>query len=179
MDQQSNFFLKSTAITIILIVLDQLSKYLIRSQGGFYICNKGVAFGLQLPNYLAYLLIALFLLMGAGLIQKSKSKVQNYNSQPKADPPLAEKFKIFPNFFSFDLFRVSSCKLRVANIFWILLILSGGISNIIDRIHFGCVIDFIDLGFWPVFNLADIFITIGAIILIYNNVSKKHQSFEL
>ncbi|EKE21105.1 MAG: hypothetical protein ACD_7C00351G0001, partial [uncultured bacterium] len=35
-----------------------------------------------------------------------------------------------------------------------------------DRYNYGCVIDFIDLKFFPVFNLADIFITIGAIIII-------------
>ena len=47
-----------------------------------------------------------------------------------------------------------------------LLLLSGGISNLIDRFAFGCVTDFIDLHLWPIFNLADIFIFLGAIILL-------------
>lgn len=47
-----------------------------------------------------------------------------------------------------------------------IFILSGALSNFIDRIYFGCIIDFIDLKFWPVFNLADIFITVGVIMLI-------------
>ncbi len=62
----------------------------------------------------------------------------------------------------------------VHNTLYIILILAGAISNIIDRIFFGCVIDFIDLKFWPVFNLADIYITIGAIMIIINKA--KHTA---
>lgn len=42
----------------------------------------------------------------------------------------------------------------------------GTIGNVIDRILYGYVVDFIELPFWPVFNFADIFITAGIIILI-------------
>jgi len=45
------------------------------------------------------------------------------------------------------------------------LILGGAIGNLFDRISFGYVIDFIDFRFWPVFNVADSAITIGAIII--------------
>lgn len=46
------------------------------------------------------------------------------------------------------------------------LIIGGAVGNIIDRIALGAVVDFIDLGFWPmrswpVFNLADLAIVIG------------------
>jgi len=47
-----------------------------------------------------------------------------------------------------------------------LLLLSGTIGNLIDRIFLGYVRDFIDLGFWPSFNLADSYSTIGAILLV-------------
>lgn len=50
--------------------------------------------------------------------------------------------------------------------YFIIIILAGSITNIIDRFRFGCVIDFIDLKFWPVFNLADIFIVSSAIFLL-------------
>ena len=47
-----------------------------------------------------------------------------------------------------------------------LLILGGGIGNIIDRIHLGYVVDMFDLLLfsYPVFNLADCFVVVGAIL---------------
>lgn len=48
------------------------------------------------------------------------------------------------------------------------LILGGAIGNLIDRIMYGYVIDFIDFRVWPVFNIADSAITIGAVIIAVN-----------
>jgi len=45
------------------------------------------------------------------------------------------------------------------------LILAGAIGNLIDRLFFGYVIDFLDFRIWPVFNVADSAITAGAILL--------------
>ena len=47
------------------------------------------------------------------------------------------------------------------------LLLGGALGNLIDRLSFGWVVDFIDLGFWPVFNLADSAIVLGIILLLY------------
>ena len=53
------------------------------------------------------------------------------------------------------------------------LISAGAIANAIDRVYFGGVIDFIDFFVynfhWPAFNFADIFITVGVFILLYEN----------
>lgn len=47
-----------------------------------------------------------------------------------------------------------------------LCFISGGtLGNLIDRVRLGYVVDFIDFRVWPVFNVADSFITIGAIML--------------
>jgi len=45
------------------------------------------------------------------------------------------------------------------------LILGGAIGNLIDRIFLGHVVDFIDFRIWPVFNIADSAITVGAVII--------------
>ena len=55
-----------------------------------------------------------------------------------------------------------------------LIIVGGGLGNLFDRIFYKAVPDFIDIhynGFhWFIFNIADIFITIGIICLIYDEV---------
>jgi signal peptidase II len=53
-------------------------------------------------------------------------------------------------------------------LFVLIMILSGGISNLIDRIFRGYVIDYIDINLFnfPNFNIADISITLGTITLI-------------
>ena len=45
------------------------------------------------------------------------------------------------------------------------LFIGGAIGNLFDRIAYGAVIDFIDLRVWPVFNIADSAITVGAVLL--------------
>lgn len=50
------------------------------------------------------------------------------------------------------------------------MILGGAIGNLIDRVYAGAVIDFIEIGFlghyWPVFNVADMGVSIGAVLLL-------------
>jgi len=53
-----------------------------------------------------------------------------------------------------------------AFIFFVMLF-SGIIGNLIDRVFRGFVVDFIDLKIWPVFNFADAFITVGVIGLVF------------
>ena len=45
------------------------------------------------------------------------------------------------------------------------LLIGGSTSNLIDRIRLGHVTDFLDLRYWPAFNLADSFIVVGVAIL--------------
>ncbi len=56
---------------------------------------------------------------------------------------------------------------------YLILILSGVIGNLIDRIFFGYVRDFINLKIWPVFNLADSYSVTGVILLVYIIYFKK------
>lgn len=64
------------------------------------------------------------------------------------------------------------------------LILGGAIGNVIDRLIYGYVIDFIDVYYhawhWPAFNVADSAITIGAVLLILDvagiGLRKRHTA---
>jgi signal peptidase II len=54
-------------------------------------------------------------------------------------------------------------------------ILGGAVGNLIDRIRLQAVIDFLDFRIWPVFNLADSAITVGAIILFSSILLQKGE----
>ncbi|RME99682.1 MAG: signal peptidase II [Chloroflexi bacterium] len=45
--------------------------------------------------------------------------------------------------------------------------LGGALGNLTDRLVRGSVVDFVDIGFWPIFNLADVAIVVGVAILAY------------
>jgi len=59
------------------------------------------------------------------------------------------------------------------------LIIGGSLGNIFDRIYYSSVVDFIDFHInnfhWFIFNVADIFITIGVITLIILEIFKKNE----
>jgi signal peptidase II len=134
MKKYKNIFLSCFSF-IFFIFIDQLSKYTIRSRGGFYICNPGISFGVKIPTLMLYpVWSAIFL----GLVYLF--------------------FKKYPR-----------------HSYAILLILTGSFSNLIDRVYYGCVIDFINIKVWPVFNLADSFIFLGVLILIIQ-INHKNQS---
>lgn len=44
-------------------------------------------------------------------------------------------------------------------------VLGGSVSNLVDRVRLGHVTDFLDVRYWPAFNLADVFIVVGVAIL--------------
>ena len=56
-------------------------------------------------------------------------------------------------------------------------LLLGGVSgNLIDRIRFGAVLDFLDFRIWPVFNLADSGITLGVVFLSFHALKSLRVS---
>ena len=60
------------------------------------------------------------------------------------------------------------------------LILGGSLGNLFDRIYYSAVPDFIDINYngyhWFVFNVADIFITIGILALIFLEILRKNEN---
>lgn len=131
---KSRGFVQGVFVILFLIFTDQIIKFFIR-QNFYFVCNKGIAFGIKLPTVFfvtIWILIMFYFL------------------------------KIWLN----DINK---------NIFFQLpfvLIITGGFSNIIDRIIYGCVIDFIPFLNISTFNLADSFITIGIVLLLSLNYKK-------
>lgn len=62
----------------------------------------------------------------------------------------------------------------------LVMLMAGAIGNFIDRIRLGYVVDFIDFKFWgqydfPVFNVADSFIVVSTILIIYMILFNKYE----
>jgi len=59
------------------------------------------------------------------------------------------------------------------------LIFAGAVGNLIDRIRFGAVVDFLDVyignAHWPAFNVADSSITIGAVLMIWGMIVQRKK----
>lgn len=59
------------------------------------------------------------------------------------------------------------------------LIFAGAVGNLIDRIRFGAVVDFIDVyifsAHWPAFNVADSAISIGAVLMIWDMIANQKK----
>ena len=55
-------------------------------------------------------------------------------------------------------------------------VIGGSVSNLLDRVRLGYVTDFLDLRFWPAFNLADSFIVIGVAILLARHARRRARA---
>ena len=56
------------------------------------------------------------------------------------------------------------------------MLLGGALGNVIDRIRDGAVTDFIKLPGWPAFNVADVAITCGVLVLLYVTERPRHAA---
>ncbi|MFC1539590.1 signal peptidase II [Candidatus Latescibacterota bacterium] len=140
-----------TFLFLFAIVSDQISKYLISQNFEMYeskslignllnihyIKNPGAAFGLTLGHPLLMLVITILIIITLGYLF------------------------IRGNIFSDSMLGK----------FAMVMVLGGAFGNLIDRIRFREVVDFIDMGIgthrWPVYNMADVYVTIGMFILIF------------
>ena len=71
------------------------------------------------------------------------------------------------------LFRKTSSLLEQIGL---VMVLAGGIGNLLDRILRGEVIDFLSFWSFPVFNVADICITIGVCFLFWSQIKQTSNS---
>ena len=160
-------------LIIFIVILDQISKYVVkqymqlyessRIMGDFfrltYIENPGMAFGIQFENRILFTILSV---VAAGIVLLYLLRMNKENF----------------------IFR---CALA--------LILGGAIGNLIDRLTVGRVVDFLDVEFfdislpafnflffnfpgysmtrWPVFNIADSAVTCGMLLLTYIIFTQK------
>jgi|TARA_B100001059_G_C17740277_1_gene531249 signal peptidase II len=140
-------------LSVLIVVLDQLTKFIVHSTMNLYdsiqvvpyllnftyIRNEGIAFGIYFQGA-ETIFIVLPILITIYLFYLLKS----------------EEFQ--DKFSQIALF----------------LIIAGAVGNIIDRIFRGYVVDFIDFHLngmhWYVFNIADSSVTIGLIFLLYSSI---------
>ncbi|MFH1245716.1 MAG: signal peptidase II [Candidatus Omnitrophota bacterium] len=140
-----------------LLIIDQLTKFIIVKnfypgeslpviKGIFHITlvlNKGIAFGMFAQTGV-FLLLWIFLCVLITILIFNKHK------------------SILPQTANKKITRI-----------YLSLILAGATGNLIDRLRFGCVVDFLDLRIWPVFNVADMAISIAAGLLIIQMLRHK------
>ena len=73
-------------------------------------------------------------------------------------------------------------KERGINAYLLALVIGGSLGNLVDRIYYFAVPDFIDIHIgnfhWFIFNIADIFITVGIIGLIFSELIKKEETLK-
>ncbi len=174
--------MKKIAIIITIFIFDRITKmyfinllesgvdvdfYIFSFLNFIFIQNTGLGFGLfQLePNSSTYHFITIITAIINCIIFLMVFEKINSSNIPK---------KIL-NFLSVpDNWRKDSYTYIFA------LILGGALGNLFDRAIYYAVPDFIDLHIgnfhWPVFNISDIFITLGIIILILSELFKKKKN---
>jgi len=138
-------------IALILLFVDQLSKYVIRQNMSLaesipvinrvfhitYVENKGIAFGLFPQGHFLFIVISLIIILAIVFFARKKI--------------------------------IKSLKEKVC----LGLVLGGALGNLVDRLRFGFVIDFLDFRIWPVFNLADSGVCIGGILMVFFLLKKR------
>jgi len=139
-------------LAIIILLFDQITKYLIFNYYDYFINKNFLLFSLDLiKNY------------GAAFNLFSGSRIL---------------LSIISVFISLILFYVIIRKkiIKTIDLFSYSFILGGSLGNGIDRIINGYVIDFIKLNYinFPIFNVADVSINIGFFILLYSIVKNKN-----
>ena len=134
------------SLSIFIILIDQITKYLISYNYKLFINKDFLLFRLDfVKNY------------GAAFNIFSGSRIF-----------LSSISIFFSILLIYLIFREKT--LNLLDLYAYSFILAGTIGNGIDRIYRGFVVDFINLNIinFPVFNIADISINIGLIILLYN-----------
>ena len=142
-----SFVLSVAAASAVDVLLTERIAVFGSSAGLQYSLNPGIAWGIRLPAGIQEVLIGIALLCVLYLaIQNEKSL----------------KFSIFH-------FPFSTSQAAYG------MILGGGAANIVDRLRDGYVTDYFQIGSFPIFNVADSFVTIGVAVLLIDTLRKERS----
>lgn len=150
MKKKSSFLISGAALTVLLFIIDQLTKYFAKlflaGNGGvtvipgvfqlFYLENRGAAFGMFADRQIFFIAVAVLMSIAAVYVYYRLPLEKHYH-----------------------LLR-----------FICILIVSGAVGNMADRLIYGFVIDFLyfKLIDFPVFNIADCYVCIGAALAVFS-----------
>jgi len=145
------------AILLVLLGLDQLSKYLVLAHFDLYEVRPII------PGLFNLVLVT--------------NKGAAFSMFASVDSPLRHYFFVAVNSTAFVGLTIAAWKMHAQHRLYrvaLSMIAAGAVGNLIDRLRFGAVIDFLDfyLGsyHWPAFNVADSAICVGVILLFTMNV---------
>ena len=150
MKKKSSFLISGAALTVLLFIIDQLTKYFAKlflaGNSGvtvipgvfqlFYLENRGAAFGMFADRQIFFIAVAVLMSIVAVYVYYRLPLEKHYH-----------------------LLR-----------FICILIVSGAVGNMADRLIYGFVIDFLyfKLIDFPVFNVADCYVCIGAALAVFS-----------
>ena len=152
-------------ILLVLLGLDQLSKYLVVSAMDLYEVRP--------------------LIPGLFNLVYVTNKGAAFSMSASVDSPLRHYFFVVVNSAAFLGLTIAAWKMASHHLLYrvsFAMIAAGAVGNLIDRLRFGAVVDFLDFYIgsyhWPAFNVADSAICVGVAILFVLNVIelKKEKS---
>lgn len=121
-------------------------------------------------------LFAIAVIVSVAVIDQLSKKFAYYYLQFVCNKGYAFGFAVeffntlVPTLVLFFVLFLLFCEKEKVKIIAFSLILGGGLSNLFNRLFGGCVVDFIDLGIWPAFNIADASISLGVIVLVFLSI---------
>lgn len=129
----------------ILVFVDQFSKKIVlegyRFKKGIFeitlVYNEGSAFGMKIFKNHGYIIINPLILL------------------------------IFALYIFYKITKTRDLKFKHYYLISFIFVTAGGVGNLIDRVLNGKVVDFISIYVFPVFNFADVFVTIGILVLSF------------
>ena len=130
-------------LTIAVIICDQLTKYVVRE---------------TVPLYETYIEVGIFSIVHGQNTGSAFGLFAGFTN-----------FLIIASLIGLALILYFFVKQASANLFVRIavgLIVGGAVGNLIDRVKDGFVVDFISVGWWPAFNVADSAISIGMTVMV-------------